>query len=210
MLLHFSPKFCIDHTKALWIMKKEQPKVWKSFCFEVSHLDCFFLKKSNLFMSLFLQKKHKQTIKSSTRKYLDWWTEKNHEIINFLEGVFSIKLNIDIKAHVCITPLYTRNIIKKRFIIPTNLPKQRFTEIILHELSHFFFFSRLSLLKIKPNYHMWYVSEIIVPFLLKKFFNDGSFNNYVMANNLQQETIKKWINGQLNFKQMISSIEEGI
>lgn len=206
MTLDFSTRFNIDYLKALKITKKEQPNVWKTFCFDVPSFDCFFLKRFISSKALFLQKKYLKIIRSSAAKYQDWWMELNSKILIFLKKMFFIDINVRIRAYVCVTPLYTRNIIKKRFLIPTNLPKKRFAEIVLHELSHFFFFNSLKSYKIKPNYKMWCISEMIVPFLLNKYFNEDAFDSYIKANIKQQQIIRNWIEGQMSFKQMINSL----
>lgn len=201
-MLRISSKFCWGYVVSLDIIKKEQPKVWKSFCMRVpifsvalSH-NC-----SNFILGICTHIYYRKTIKQSVVRYIEIWDKNGRDIIFYLESLFGCKLTKKrITAYVCITPLYIRNIQNDFFLLPTNAEKNRVLELFLHEISHFYFYQMLDDLAC-DTHKAWELSEYIVPYIIKDFFGYSCLKYGYLGEPCvsYSEEISKWISHKIDF-----------
>ncbi len=206
-MVHISSRFNYGYVEALCIVKKEQPDLWKTFCSHVPTFPVVFLDRLMALPALLTHISFRKLIKRSVKEYTAVWEEHGDSISSYLDRKFGVRGAFDITAYVCVTPLYIRNIEKSFFLLPTNAEESRFLEIMLHELSHFYFYDQC----VSENSHeAWRLSELIVPYLVKDYFgNDILKDSYAGKPSASCEhEIKKWINGEQGFKELVKNTIE--
>ena len=205
MRLIFSAKLIPMYFKSLLTTKHEQPKLWKFFTEEVPTFSVAFFRRSCLLSGFFTHIYFKKVCNESAITYSNIWEKYQDEVEATLERLFQIRLNDKIQACVCICPMYLRNIDKRSFLLPANADEMRITEIIIHELSHFYFFEAYK--RILPiSYSTWLISEQIVPYLIETHFKDIYSHNDSYVSNPSNETMKyisMWLNNSITFSQFI-------
>lgn len=89
--------------------------------------------------------------------------------------IFNYNLDKTINIYICITPIFSRNIIKNNFIIATGFSKKRLINVIIHELTHFYFYNKFTLNCDEEK--KWLISEIIVEPIIEIYFNNYYIND---------------------------------
>ncbi len=207
MKLVFSSSLHYSYFSSLKLFKKSQPEMWKLFCKEVSTFSGVFA--NNIFLpvsAIFCYIKFFKQIFNSAKLYNLYWESNKDIILKRLDDLFGYKLqNKTYIAYICVTPLFIRNIKKRFFLLPTNSSFDRIVEIIIHELSHFYFYQH----KLVQRYDMelvWKLSEQIVPQMIENRFSDICLpsNSYIEnPSEVQQQWINRWINGECTFEKLL-------
>ena len=193
--------------ESLCIVKNEQPEVWGFFCENVPTFSVALLNRFSVLGGLLTYIRYYKSIRENAAFYRNVWNKHKDEIIARFDKLFGFTVKDTIIATVCVSPLYLRNIHKNIFIIPTNANKERILEIIIHELSHFYFY-KFEISCQMSEYERWMISEQIVPFIIKEHFNDicSSNESYVdMPNDVQKRTIYCWMNGKITFEELLNN-----
>lgn len=191
--------------ESLYIVKNEQPEMWKFFCESVPTFSVAFLNRFSTLGGLLTYIRYYKNIRENAVFYRRVWNNHKDEIIARFDKLFGFTVKGTIIATICVSPLYLRNIHKKMFIIPTNANKERILEIIIHELSHFYFY-KVEVSSQMSEYERWKISEQIVPFIIKEHFSDICSNNgsYVdMPNDIQKRKIYCWLDGKISFEELL-------
>lgn len=207
MRLYFSSLYSLSYLKALLIVRKEQPKMWKFFSEQIS----IFSAVSNCCLaSVWAQWIYRNSIRESKKLYEAVWKKEKIFVESKLSELFGIQFkNKKIVAHICVTPLYIRNIKKGLFLLPVGADSKRLMNIIVHELSHFYCYQGYETYHYKGD-DMWEISEYLVPYLLEKYFYEicetetESYFGVVPEN--YERCIKKWLDMEWNFEEFLSNI----
>lgn len=204
MKLNIVNHFSFGYIKSLRIVKEEQPEKWEIFCKSVP----LFSVVSNYVLAAFLSFfKYYRTIRKSKVRYAVIWDKNGSRIIKELDTIFGFSIDTKIKAIVCVTPLYIRDIDRWYFLIPTNSEENRILEIITHELSHFYFYHYYT--TVYDSKRFWYISELIVPKILEKIFGLAIISKSSYAGKPTTEEsklISDWIDKKLTFQEFLDLV----
>ena len=204
MKLSIVNRFSFGYIKSLKIVKEEQPEKWEFFCNSVP----LFTVVSNYILAALLSSiKYNRMIRRSKVRYLGIWNKDGSRIVQALNTIFGFSIDTKIKAHVCITPLYIRDIEGQYFLVPTNSDENRILEIITHELSHFYFYH--CYMSAYDSKRFWYISELIVPKILEKIFGKTITpkSSYVGEPTLEESKhISDWIDKKITFQEFVDLV----
>lgn len=208
-MLRISSKFCWGYVEALVTVKKEQPDVWYRFCTKVPTFSVAFFSFFIPVQAIVTHIYYSKIICNSKKIYTKFWNEQGHNIIEYLNTIFDMEGNFDITAFVCITPLFIRNINKKFFLIPTNASIDRLEKLLLHEISHFYFYKMTQGLNIDSRL-LWKISEFIVPFIIEDYFSaERRKDGYLGIPGLALEMeIYRWIKKEVTFSEFLNKVIE--
>ena len=212
-MLKINKNFSAQYIEALTIVYEQDKKVWECFIRNVPLFKDVNCRKDIKIIARIVHQKFYNIIDFSKRKYEKWWSEEKYDVERVLEKLFQIKISKVIKAQVCITPLFTRNIIKKEFLIPTNSNKHRFYNIVTHELIHYYYYYKLKNTNIVIDEEMaWMISELIVYPIIEYFFPDYIYlNNKYDFNNNQKKIanylIKLFISKKIDFNELVRRMQ---
>lgn len=208
MNLHFSTLFSLAYFRALSIVKNEQPKLWRYFSKEVS----MFSAVSNCYIAaIFTHISFRKERKESQKKYQAYWKKEGETIQARLNQLFGMELKKKhIRAYLCVTPLYIRNIERGFFLLPIQAEKERILNIIIHELSHYYCYQGYDMYQYEED-DAWEISEYLVKDLIDIHFQDickSEKNSYLgdVPEKYEKE-IKRWVNQQCTFEEMLNNIK---
>lgn len=193
--------------ESLYIVKNEQPELWEFFCKNVPTLSVAFYNHFSTLGGLLTYIRYYKNIRENAVFYRKVWNVHKDDVIARLDKLFGYTVEDTIVAVICVSPLYLRNIHKKIFIVPTNADEERILEIIVHELSHFYFY-KSEIGNQMPECKRWKLSEQIVPFIIKELFYDICSNSgsYVDApNDNLKRKIYCWMDGEISFEELLNS-----
>lgn len=203
--LCLSTRLSIEYVKALTICRHTQPEIWDLFCSEIP-ISRLFLNKFVCFFATTLYFTYFKSIRNSKYIYLNYWNNRKGIITERLDDLFEYKLKENVcRAYICVTPVYTRNVIKQSFLLPTNASEQRVLEIIIHEILHFYFYQNESVSQYDQDC-IWKISELIVPIVIENFFLDicSTSVSYVGELTLEQKLlVNKWIKKECSLDEML-------
>lgn len=197
--------------ESLNIIKDEQPRVWGLFCDNVPTFTVAFFNRCTLIGGLLTYVRYYKILRESKYRYKIVWNEYKSDIISKLEKIFGCQLEGSIIANICISPLYLRNIKKKQFIIPTNVDENRLLEILIHEISHFYFYEKIKGCDLSEE-DAWLISEHIVSYIIKMFFDEvviTSSSYFTNPSNEQNVSIMEWLDGNVTFEGFVEKWREG-
>lgn len=211
-MLIIRDNFSKQYIEALTIIFFEQRRTWDIFCQNVpmfKNVNCendieYFAKKVHL--------KYKSIIELSKEEYEKWWSKDKYNVIETLSKLFDISDLGKITAYVCITPLFTRNIINQSFLLPTNSTRKRFYNIVTHELIHFFYYKSLKKSNIKiSEQQAWKISELIVQPIIECLFPEYICSNEVYDFRQEEKLnasrlIKIFIKHKISFDELIGGM----
>lgn len=208
-MLKISANFSNQYVESLKITFKEQKKTWEYFCQNVPIFKEITCEKDIDRIARQTHKKYENTINDSIADYKSWWNEEKYGVEKKLEKLFEVKISKTIYANVCITPLFTRNIDKLSFLLPTNASKLRFYNITTHELIHFYYYYALQQ---SNNYYddmsIWRISELIVSPIIKYLFPDYIYLHNTYHFNSEEikkaeKLVKLYIDKKISLDEMI-------
>lgn len=112
--------------------------------------------------------------KDKLKKYELLWNRYQDKYINIMEDYFKISLNKEINAYLGLLPVCPRFIEGLSFYFDL-CDEERFIDICMHEICHFYFFEKCK--KIFKNWKyedfdnpslLWYLSEIVIDAILNR------------------------------------------
>ena len=202
--------FTTQYIESLDIIYCKQPEMWEYFCDNIP----IFSKVNNYDSLVSIAKKvHKENyniIVNSKTKYEKYLINNNIEEV--LYDIFKVKIN-NVKAYICITPLFTRNIYNNSFLLPTNANKKRFYNIVIHEIIHFYYYKKVNKSKLLLDDNtIWKISELIVDPIIKIMFpkyyiNDNKYNFTSEERKLSYKTVKQFINKEIDFENLLGRLK---
>lgn len=190
---------------SLDVTKTGQPDVWQRFVSAVPPFSIFKSRFTKLCAIITRIYYHKMILRNIST-YRQYWIKIEKSVILELENMFDFEITYPITANVCITPLFMRDIGNHEFLVPTNAEEKRILQLIVHEISHFYFFESYPG---GPPYDekVWKLSEIIVPYILRKIFPDTYIFKQSYAGEASSElemNIQSWLNGDYSFSEFIN------
>lgn len=206
-MLRISSKFCWGYVESLIAVKKEQPDVWYRFCEEVPTFSVAFFSYVIPVQAIITHIRYYKIICDSKKIYIKFWNEQGSNIIEYLNTIFDMEGNFDVTAFVCITPLFIRNINRKFFLLPTNASVNRLEELLLHEISHFYFYKKTEGLNINSHF-LWKISELIVPFIIEDYsFAERRKDGYLgIPSSVLEIEIYRWIKKEVTFSEFLNNV----
>lgn len=191
---------------SLRIAKREQPELWKTFLKEVPTFSVAFFRHFLTLAGIFTHVRYYSVICRSTERYQTIWKREGERILSRLDEIFGFSLSGELTVYVCVTPIFLRNLEKSSFLLPTNAEQDRVLEIIVHELSHFYFFTP-ELSKRLSNEASWLLSEQVVLPLLRYHFSDicSCGESYVpVPDEARIAKIDRWLSGAVSFCEFLA------
>ena len=107
-------------------------------------------------------------------KYKLLWDKYNDRFIKAMEDIFQVTINKDINAKIGLLPVCPRNI-KDLYFSFDLCDDDRFIEICMHEICHFYFFEKCKQIFNDWKYTdfdnpslLWYLSELVIDAILNR------------------------------------------
>lgn len=208
MRLRFTSAYHLSVFQAQKQFKKERPKAWEEFCKSVPvFLALLHSMKSHRLALFFTNIRYRRILKDSQREYTYIWEKNSSNILSKLEKLFGYELDGSYKGIICVSPVYIRDIDRKLFLAPAGAERDRIVEIIIHELSHFFFYKNRDIYGSYADEAFWLLSEQIVPYLLDMQFQDLCFRAgepyYPEPSDVRAQIIEAWLQGTVTFEELV-------